>query len=446
MKIPSRPPDFDLLWTRLADSERLPAFFKALGALESDSDYLHWDELRHRAPPHGFSLEEWWVAIKLGRKRTYCTIPLRDKKGDRFRYSMPSAIFERLDEIESDARLCGMRPGHPCTLEGLRNRHLVVSLLQEAISSSQLEGAVTTRAVAEAMIQSGRSPRDKSERMIYNNYRAMQEILTIKRHPLTPDIIFGLHRILTEGTLDNPSAAGRFRTSEEPVHVVDPDGLVVHEPPPAVELPIRMDSLCAFANEGMGAKPGTFISPVLRAIMLHFWLAYDHPFVDGNGRTARALVYWFLLNRGYDLFEYVSISNIINHARVKYAKAFLHTENDDNDLTYFILHQTAVIQRAIRDLNDDVAQKLRELQTVEGRMTQFWGLNQRQQAIIEHALRHPGQEISVKGYKELYRVAYATARADLLGIKEKGLFDQKMRGKAMIFIPVTDLNTRLKAE
>jgi len=97
MKIPNRPPDFDLLWTRLADSERLPTFFRALGALESDSDYLHWDELRHRTPPQGFSLEEWWVAIKLGRKRTYCTIPLRDKKGKLFRYSMPSAIFERLD-------------------------------------------------------------------------------------------------------------------------------------------------------------------------------------------------------------------------------------------------------------------------------------------------------------------------------------------------------------
>ena len=443
MKIPNRPPDFDLLLTRLANSERLPTFFRALGSLESDSDYLHWDELRHRTPPQGFSLEEWWLALKMGRKHTSCTIPLRDKKGKLFRYSMPSAIFERLDEIESEAGLSGMRSERPDTLERIRSRHLVVSLLQEAITSSQLEGAVTTRAVAEAMIQSGRSPRDKSERMIYNNYQAMQEILRIKRHPLTPDIIFGLHRILTEGTLDNPSAAGRFRTSEEPVHVVYPEGLVVHEPPPAEELLLRMGSLCAFANEGVEAKPGTFISPVLRAIMLHFWLAYDHPFVDGNGRTARALMYWFLLNQGYDLFEYVSISNIINNSRAKYARAFLYTETDDNDLTYFILHQTDVMRQAIGDLNDEVARRQRELQAVEGRLTQFPGLNQRQQSIIAEALKHPQRDISIKGHQELSGIAYATARADLLGLRDLGLLSQSNRGKAMIFRPVSDLSERL---
>jgi len=204
-----------------------------------------------------------------------------------------------------------------------------------------------------------------------------------------------------------------------------------------------MVSLCAFANEGLDAAPGTFISPVLRAIMLHFWLAYDHPFVDGNGRTARALVYWFLLNQGYDLFEYVSISNIINHARTKYAKAFLYTESDDNDLTYFILHQTDVIHRAIRDLNDEVARRQRELQAVEGRLTQFPGLNQRQQAILVEALNHPLRDISIKGHQELGGIAYATARADLLGLKQLGLLSQSCRGKVMIFKPVADLEERL---
>ena len=56
---------------------------------------------------------------------------------------------------------------------------------------------------------------------------------------------------------------------------------------------------------------GGFIHPMIRSIILHFWLAYDHPFVDGNGRTARALFYWSMLRHGYWLFEFISISQII---------------------------------------------------------------------------------------------------------------------------------------
>jgi Fic family protein len=63
---------------------------------------------------------------------------------------------------------------------------------------------------------------------------------------------------------------------------------VFHTPPPAAELPARLEAMCDFANS---KTPDTFIHPVVRGIFLHFWLAYDHPFVDGNGRTARALFY-----------------------------------------------------------------------------------------------------------------------------------------------------------
>ena len=75
---------------------------------------------------------------------------------------------------------------------------------------------------------------------------------------------------------------------------------ILHEPPSADQLPKRVETMCAFANEQL--KSG-FIHPVIRSILLHFWLAYDHPFVDGNGRTARALFYWSMLRHKYWLFE-----------------------------------------------------------------------------------------------------------------------------------------------
>ena len=113
---------------------------------------------------------------------------------------------------------------------------------------------------------------------------------------------------------------------------------IFHDPPPAEQLDERMAAMCDFAN---GKIPNHFIHPVVRAIILHFWLAYDHPFVDGNGRTARALFYWLMLRNNYWLFEFISISQIIRKAPIKYGRAFLYTETDDNDLTYFILYHLA---------------------------------------------------------------------------------------------------------
>ena len=122
---------------------------------------------------------------------------------------------------------------------------------------------------------------------------------------------------------------------------------VLHEPPPAASLPQRLERLCAFAN-AIDGEP--FVHPVIRAILLHYMVGYDHPFVDGNGRTARALFYWSLARSGYWRMEYVSISRLLRQAPAQYSRAYLHSEADDNDTTYFILHQLSIIKRAIEAL------------------------------------------------------------------------------------------------
>jgi len=94
-----------------------------------------------------------------------------------------------------------------------------------------------------------------------------------------------------------------------------------------------------------------FIPPIIRAILLHFTLAYDHPFVDGNGRVARALFYWSALSGGYRLLEFVSISRVLRQAPAKYARSYLFTETDDSDVTYFIVHRLATVIRAIDEFH-----------------------------------------------------------------------------------------------
>ena len=209
-----------------------------------------------------------------------------------------------------------------------------------------------------------------------------------------------MHRMVTDGTLDQPDGAGRLRRTDEKITVQDAiTGEVFHSPPPADQLPDRLNALCEFANgsvQDVGKPEGRFIHPAVRAILMHFWLAYDHPFVDGNGRTARALFYWSMLRQGYWLFEFVSISEILVKAPVKYAKSFLFTETDENDATYFLLYQCEVIRRAIASLHEYIEDKRKELRETDALLRGATELNYRQQALMAHALRKPGARYTIE--------------------------------------------------
>ncbi|MCX6880429.1 MAG: Fic family protein [Verrucomicrobia bacterium] len=435
MKFPESAPKFEEILANLGLDARTRVWSIAL-----PDDYRHWDELKHRAPPEGMSREEWWCALKIRRLAGMKFVPLLDRKGAAFRFSIPDTIARQLHEIDLGA---GGRIGlpEPVTNPDTRDQYLIRSLMDEAITSSQLEGAVTTREVAKDMLRSGRDPRDKSEQMILNNYRTMCHIREIRSQRMTPGLIFKLHRMVTDNTLNNPDAAGRLRRDDELITVEDDSGEIMHLPPIAAGLEQRMAAMCTFAN-GEPAEP--FIHPVIRAMILHFWVAYDHPFVDGNGRTARALFYWAMLHADYWLFEYVSISDVLRRAPVKYYRAFLHTETDDNDLTYFLLHQSDVIRKAIDSLHDYISRKTKEVRSSERMLRNWRHLNLRQQALIGHAIRHTGAAYTVEGHQRSHDSAYDTARKDLLGLVDEGLLEQRKSGRKMVFYPSPGLQQSIR--
>lgn len=443
MKIPRTPPTLgDLL-----ERDDLEVFEKIITSdvkASQDGHYRHWDEIRFRDPPEGMSQEEWWLAIKFARRREYHELPLKDASVQPFIYMMPDKAWERVHKI--DQRLGGqITLGEEVANPSTRDRYLVNSLIEEAITSSQLEGASTTKQVAKAMIKSGRPPRDKSEQMILNNYHAMNFIRENRREKLTPDLICELHELVTEETLEEPERAGRPQLpGEDRIKVHDKQtGMILHEPPPAEELPERLQELCDFAN---GGELEAFLHPVVRAVIVHFWLAYDHPFADGNGRTARALFYWSMLSQGYWLAEFLTISSILSRAPVKYAKSFLYTETDDNDLTYFIMYQLQVIMRAISGLEGYLQRKMAEVRRTEKLIKQLGTLNHRQTTLLNHALRHPGHPYTVKSHSLSHNVVVQTARTDLEGLVERGILEKQKTGKGYTFYPAEDLADRLKAE
>jgi Fic family protein len=313
--------------------------------------------------------------------------------------------------------------------------------MEEGITSSILEGASTTRQHAKEMLRSKRKPKDVDEQMVVNNYMAMQHIIDLGHIPLAPEIVYGVHEIITRNTLDDPSGAGRPRRADERIDVVDQrDNEVLHIPPPAEQLPDRMAAMCDFAN---GKTPKGFVHPVVRSILLHFWLAYDHPFKDGNGRCARALFYWSMLQHDYWLCQFISISQIILNAPVQYARAFLYTESDDNDATYFLLHQLGVIERAIDGLYEYLDRKVAQRHELERRLRLGAVLNERQLDLIAHALRHPDARYDIRQHQTTYDVVYETARTDLLDLVDRGLLIKRKGGKTYYFHPSRDMDKAL---
>lgn len=436
-RLPRKPPPIQELLERCGGlQETVPLLSLLANGAETDP-YLHWDELRHRTPPQGLSHEQWWLAEKLARRPT--PLPLLASDGQAFWFSQPPLLLQGLHQIDMQAGASVVAP-KVVTTRPTRDRYLLSSLMEEAITSSQMEGAVTTRDVAKAMIRDRRPPRDRSERMILNNFLTMQRIRELRHQPLTPQLVLDLHRLVSDDTLNDPADAGRLRPPGKEVVVDDAYGTVFHVPPPAEELPGRLEKLCRFAN---GETPKVFIHPVVRAIALHFWLAYDHPFCDGNGRTARALFYWAMLHQGYWLFEFISISSVINKARGQYERSFLHSQSDDNDLTYFLLAQVKVIQEAIASLHAYLERKGSEVGALQQRLEGMEGLNHRQLALLRHALRHSGFRYSVLSHQNSHGVSHQTARSDLQKLASRGLLKAGKDGRREIFRVPKDLAARL---
>ncbi|MGA9288502.1 MAG: Fic family protein, partial [Anaerobacillus sp.] len=328
MKIPECPPSLEnLLDPEAATDEQRGRLNRVIRLLPTEtgkdrgSEYLHWERLKYKPLPEGVeSHEDWWTITKFRRMSLYRQLPLLAKDGKPFQYWLPDPSQQRLHLVDQQAG-GRIEISEQVTNPNSRDRYLVNSLIEEAITSSQLEGASTTHKVAKAMLREGRKPRDKSEQMIFNNYRAMSFIREEAASSLTPELIFELHRIVTADTLHDSSAEGRLRKPGEEIVVYDSrDNTLLHSPPPAEELNERLKTLCEFANRSSHTEE--FLHPVVRSIILHFMIGYDHPFVDGNGRTARALFYWSMAHHGYWLMEYVSISTILKSGPSKYARAY----------------------------------------------------------------------------------------------------------------------------
>jgi Fic family protein len=403
----------------------------------------NWDDCRYRAVNENLTPVELWGLIKFSRLDNRISIPLKDKHGRLFTYKLSAHAQRMLHLIDMNLG-GGIQSAIPNVgTPDEKQRFLISSLYEESIASSQIEGAAVTRSIAKEMLRSGRKPRTLDERMIVNNYRTITTLNQLRGEPLTIALLLKIHAILTEGTLDKPDAVGRFRNADESIMVWDEeDHEPLHVPPHADELPSRLQALCDFANGTESESADGFIHPAVRAIALHFWLGYDHPFVDGNGRTARALFYWSMLRHGYWLTEYLSVSTILRKKTKQYPRAYLNSELDDNDFSYFLGFHLRVIEESIGAFRDYIAAKRKENQRLKD-VVQPAQFNERQQAILRKALAESETRFTYQSHASSHGIVLATARTDLLDLVERGLLRKNASGRRFEFVAAADLQARL---
>jgi Fic family protein len=419
---------------------RIAQTYKNYQILAFEPEYLYWDKLKYKMPDEIKHKEEFWIAVKEYRKAVSIKTPIKNENQEFFTWIKLPSMEKFLHFI--DLNFAGkfkdlLELGFEKPNEKIKNKFRAKGLLEESIASSQLEGANTTRKMAKEMIRTGRKPRDKSEQMILNNYQAMKLIdEEYKEKKLSKSLLFEIHEILTKNTLDQKDI-GRFRNDHDDIVVSKDSEIIYFIPPKAEFVEKEMDRLIRFANDEDNEP---FIHPLIKAIMIHFWIGYLHPFCDGNGRLARILFYWYLIKKGYWVFFYLSFSSLLLKSRAQYEKAYLYSEQDDHDLTYFINYNVLKIQASIEHFLNYL-QKNEEKRAKKEDLAVRFGLNQRQIELLEHFIEHPEDKTTPTIHKNIYRTSKLTAIKDLKILGEKGFLLVKKVGRNKYYYPSPNLKS-----
>ena len=405
MKVPEKSPAIGTVLSKPIDTSEDTIRY----AKEYNDKYLHWDELKYREFGESDRIEVWRM-MKVMRFMSYRQVRI----GDLLISYTPSDNYIQRTLHEVDSRIAS---GF-LTSDGIDSKRRIMlsvsSMMEESIASSQLEGASTTTKLAKKLLRSNLQPKDRSQHMILNNYRAMQLIKNRSNEPLTPDLILDIHRTITDGLMEVPETSGRFR-EDDSIAVRDVyEDITYHMPVGHEKIVGMVDDLCAYANDDT-----EFVHPIIKGILIHYTLAYIHPFLDGNGRVSRALFYWYCLKNGYSMVEYLSISKVIKNHRQGYDMAYLLSETDDEDVTYFIRYNLKMISESIDVFDTYLKRKMREqedtLEDLKGR-----GLSYRQSQILKDMMRS-GEPTSQYELSVKYQTTVPTIRRDLVKLMDMGL-------------------------
>ena len=381
--------------------------------------YLPRQEIIHRLPV-SISIQQFWPELEKERRKHSQELPLLAQDGKPFWFVLTGGIEKQCDAIAELARrdIAFTGPEFDALFQD--------AVVDEAVYSSVIEGAFTSREQAADFIRQNKQPRNKSEQMVKNNYDALTYVLEHLEDEINEETILQIAQIVTRSAAEVQVTGYR----DGAVYVTGREG-DVYTPPQADAVPEMMRALVEFIQKSE-------LHPLLKACIAHFYFVYVHPFGDGNGRTARALSYMMLLQAGYDFFRYFSISGIVAEERGKYYRSMRNVEDSDGDMTYFIDVYSGMLARTVEQMEHHLkyhvlaGQKLKELEQ-NGRP------NERQLKGAKWLLESSGSSVTVETWRKKYKVVTETARRDLLALCDAGLLVRELDERKAVFRVLREL-------
>lgn len=398
---------------------------------KANGDYAYWDKFRHYKMPKGFTEEESWAYLKFSRNSLQEKIPAKSEDGTYFTFVPLKSLYQKLNYIDTHGagfiKTLNTNPS-----ESQKTRLIMGSLTEEAIATSQIEGANTSKKVAKEMILSQRKPQTESEQMIINSYKLMQQLEVWEDVDLSEKLLLEMQTIITDQTVEEDDR-GRFRSADDDIVVSDAiTGEIAHKPMNHIGMRKELRHLIAFANKNESDED--FMHPVIKATILHFWLSYLHPFVDGNGRTARGIFYWYLQKKGYWLIKYISVSRAIASSKKRYDRSFIESELDENDMTYFMLYIAKAFEDSIKFFVDDLGKKFAKEELYRKIAHNLKKFNERQISLLKYFQKNPSTQVDVEMHKNKHIISRVTAHIDLHELEKKNLIIGTKKGKKKIYL------------
>lgn len=258
-----------------------------------------------------------------------------------------------------------------------------ISLRREALirathASTAIEGNPLTLEEVSKLAQGRKvTATRKAKQEVLNYLRVLEKIDQYHEDGIiTEHSILTIHKALTRETLENPDWEGTYRK----IQVVVGNritGEVIFTPPPPAEVPRAMADFIPWLD----SKSTLDLHPVLVAGISHYELVRIHPFVDGNGRTARALATLILYLRGFDIKRFFALDDYYDSDRPAYYAALQSVNQETLDLTGWLEYFTDGVLLSLSKVKERVLQLSLEKRkrNAKGQIA----LSERQMRIIE---------------------------------------------------------------
>jgi len=368
---------------------------------------------------------EKWREIEKDRRHKADTLGLLDKKGKPFWFVLSPDLLNLISEIERNRGFLTSLKLPKKFLDRLASE----TEKKEAYYSSHIEGAVTSLEVALLHLNkpSRKDYGDESLQMIVNNRDALEYIRKQNTNPFSHEMICELHKVLLRNTHKKRSITiGEYRKG--PIYVVDGQGQVIYEGPPAPDVMRMMNSYVQWINNA------SEVHSLIKAAFVHLYFVHIHPFDDGNGRSARALSNLYLMKQDYQFINFLAPSDYFDHHRGEYYRAIQNAEAHDSDATFFILYYLMALAEQLKNVQSEIEKetKVKDIRDLLSQKDQA-KLDKKQIKALQWMLEHPGK-MTTKKYCKLGQCSDETARKDFNRLLEAGLIQKIGDGRTTGYV------------